>query len=210
MSVAGVAGAAALVVALVDWWSVARERTRVEYVAKPAVLLLLIVAAVSLDPADPTVRAWFVAGLVASLVGDVVLMLPRGPFVAGLGAFLVAHLCYIGGLVADGPSAGAAVLGLLVAGAGVAVLGPGLLRGVARTDGALVGPVVAYIAAIGAMVVLAVATGDLVAAVGAVLFFASDGILGWTRFVRRFPGDRVAVHVTYHLGQAMLVAWLAS
>ena len=51
-------------------------------------------------------RAWFVAALVFSLAGDVLLMLPREQFVAGLSAFLVAHLCYIVGFWTDGPARG--------------------------------------------------------------------------------------------------------
>ena len=47
---------------------------------------------------------WFVAALVCSLVGDVLLMLPREQFVAGLSAFLVAHVCYLAGFWTDGPS----------------------------------------------------------------------------------------------------------
>jgi len=205
-----VCGVAAAVAALLDWWAVDRDRVRLGYAAKPAVLVLLVAAAVLLEPADPTVRAWFVAGLVASLVGDVVLMLPRGPFVGGLGAFLVAHLCYVAGFVVHGPSAGWSAVGVGVAVVAVAVVGPGLVRGVAARDRRLVAPVVAYVGAISVMVVLAVGTGQALAAVGALWFFASDAILGWTRFVRGFPHDRLAVHVTYHLGQAMLVAWLAA
>lgn len=210
MTAAAVFAVAALVAAPVDWWAVATDRRRVEYVAKPAVLVLLLLTAVALDPADPAVRAWFVAGLLASLVGDVVLMLPRGPFAGGLAAFLVAHLLYIAGFVVHGTSGAWPLLGLAVAVAGGAAVGPGLVRGVRRRDPRLVAPVVGYMTAISVMVVLAVGTGRPLAGLGAVLFFASDAVLGWTRFVRGFAHDRVAVHTTYHLGQGMLVAWLAS
>ena len=51
-----------LAVAAVDWWAVNDPgRRRVELIAKPLTLVVLIGAALALDPVDPTVRAWFVA-----------------------------------------------------------------------------------------------------------------------------------------------------
>ena len=49
-----------------------------------------------------------------------------------------------------------------------------------------------------------------VAIAGAVLFYASDGILGWNKFVQPVPHGRVAIMTTYHLGQIGLVLALAS
>ena len=49
-----------------------------------------------------------------------------------------------------------------------------------------------------------------IAIAGAVLFYASDGILGWNKFVEPVPHGRVAVMTTYHLGQIGLVLALAS
>ena len=40
---------------------------------------------------------------------------------------------------------------------------------------------------------------------GALLFYVSDAVLGWTRFVNDFPRSRVVVMTTYHLGQVGLV-----
>ena len=61
----------------------------------------LIGLAVGLTPGSAggdAARPWFVAALALSLVGDVLLMLPRERFVGGLVAFLLAHLAYIVGL----------------------------------------------------------------------------------------------------------------
>ena len=82
-----------------DWTARARHNRRLEYVCKPATLVALIAAACLLDPAADaqTRRAWFVAALVASLAGDVLLMLERDLFVFGLGAFLVGHCFYVAG-----------------------------------------------------------------------------------------------------------------
>jgi len=63
-------------------------------------------------------------------------------------------------------------------------------------------------AVISAMLATALATGNVLAAAGAVLFVASDSMIAWDRFVRRFAWAPVAIMVTYHLGQAGLVASL--
>jgi hypothetical protein len=59
--------------AVADWVAVAEDVLRIERIAKPVTLVALIAAALVLDPADPAVRAWFVAALVLSLAGDVFL-----------------------------------------------------------------------------------------------------------------------------------------
>src|ERR1035441_6354634 len=93
-----VAGAAAAV----DWAAVARSDSRLEYVAKPAVLIALTAAAAvipahRIDLVDR--RWWFVVALACCLVGDVLLMLPRDLFIAGLAAFLAGHVLFIVGLL---------------------------------------------------------------------------------------------------------------
>lgn len=191
--------------AAVDWWAVAVHRKVVEYVAKPATLALLIGAAATLDPADSTQRTWFVVALCFSLVGDIALMLPTDRFIAGLSAFFVAHVAYSVGMVArgvEGPELvvgiGIAIVVILVLGRRIAFSAPGPLRG----------PVAAYILVISAMVAIAIGTGEPWIIVGALLFYTSDALIGWTRFVDDFEHGRVAVMVTYHLGQAGLVLGL--
>ena len=66
-------------------------------------------------------------------------------------------------------------------------------------------PVTAYVAVISAMVVCAIGTGDGVAIAGAALFYYSDALIGYGRFVRSLPGGPVGIMVTYHVGQALLV-----
>jgi uncharacterized membrane protein YhhN len=58
------------------------------------------------------------------------------------------------------------------------------------------------------MVGSAVSGGGTLAAAGAATFMASDAMIAWNRFVRPFPGARVAIIVTYHLAQAALVVSL--
>jgi uncharacterized membrane protein YhhN len=197
--------AVAGVFALGDWWSKFRTNRVLEYVCKPATMVALIAAAVALDPvADAhTRRTWFVVALIASLAGDVFLMLPRDLFVFGLGAFLVAHLCYTAGFWSHGPSAPALAIAAVIV---VVLLAPLALRIVRAVDDPQLRPaVIVYIVVIATMAATAFATGNVVAGAGAALFVSSDAMIAWDRFVREFRGVGVAIMVTYHLGQAGLV-----
>lgn len=199
----------AAVVAVVDWSAVAAQRKPVEYVCKPLTLALLIGVALALQPAYASRRAAFVVALVFSLLGDVFLMLRRDMFACGLASFLLGHIAYVVGL-RNGPSSNAALLGASVGVVVVAgVVGSRVLRGVMRSGhGELVGPVVAYMAVLAAMFACALATLNPLAGLGAGLFFCSDAVLAWNRFVRALPWGPLAVIVTYHLGQALLVVAL--
>jgi uncharacterized membrane protein YhhN len=189
-----------------DWVARVRKDQRLEYVCKPATMVGLIAAAIALVPVDDlgNRRTWFVVALVCSLVGDIVLMLPSDRFVPGLAAFLVGHLCYVAGLWAHGPG------GVALAGSSagvVAVIAPvgwrilGALRG--RRQLGL--PVALYMVVISVMLATALATGNVLAGVGAALFVSSDAMIAWNRFVRPFRAADLAIMVTYHLGQAGLV-----
>lgn len=194
------------VAAAADWAAVGREQRAAEYVLKPLALAALVVVAGSVDPGDGAMRAWFVAALTFSLAGDVFLMLPRDRFVAGLGSFLVAHVAYVVGLQAMSPSPGALAASAAAVALVAAPLGRRIVGG-ARAGGhdALVVPVVAYMVVISAMVASALAVTRPWAVAGAFLFYVSDALIGWSRFVAPFRGHRLAIMVTYHLGQAGLV-----
>lgn len=208
----------AVVAAVVDWVALSRGDRRSGYVAKPAVLVALTLAAAAL-PADHTDlvhrKWWFVAALACSLVGDVLLMLPRDLFVGGLSAFLAAHVLFIVGLLQPpappgNPPFAFSPVGLAVATAvAVAVVSvPATLifRSLTRHgDRALLAPVAVYLVAITTMAVLAANVGVPAALVGASLFVVSDAVLALDRFVRPLPHGQLAVHVTYHLAQGLLV-----
>ena len=210
--------------AVADWIALARGARRLEFACKPAALLALILVALTLTPALPEQRSWFVVALGFGLVGDIFLMLPQDRFIPGLAAFMVGHLAYVAGFATAGGRACAVlptactilspslVRGLSVAAVTVLVLGLGLplmvriLRGAARIhQPGLVAGVATYTLVISLMLASATMSGNLLAAAGAMLFFASDGLIGWSRFAEPVPGGRVAIIVTYHLGQALLV-----
>ena len=108
-------------------------------------------------------------------------------------------------LLALGPSLGGVLLGVVIVAVGAVVVGRRVVAGAGAADAALRLPVIAYMGAISTMVALAFGTGRVMAIAGALLFFTSDAVLGWTRFVADFPRSRVVVMTTYHLGQIGLV-----
>lgn len=205
-ALAGLLLAVAAVAAVANWWSKYADHRPTELWSKPVALLALIGVAVALDPVDATVRTWFVVALALSLAGDVFLLGTGRWFLAGLASFLAAHLAYIGGFVAVG---GERWWALIPAVAVVVVLsataGRRIVAGAGGQGPTLRGPVVAYLGVISAMVLVASVTGTWLAIAGALLFLASDTVLGWREFVERRQWMPLTVIVTYHLAQASLV-----
>jgi uncharacterized membrane protein YhhN len=196
------------VLALVDWYAVARADRRTETWAKPAVLVALIVTALVLGATDTTPGLWLLAALVLGLVGDVFLLGDSDTrFQFGLAAFLVGHLGYVVCFATLGldPAewAWVAWVVLLVCLLVTRQVAPATYM---RGGAALAVPVALYTVVIGAMLILAFDTGEPLIAVGATVFAASDSILAVDRFVQPRPWAHVAVMVTYHVGQALIVA----
>jgi uncharacterized membrane protein YhhN len=185
----------------------AREQV---YLFKPlATILILSSVLVAAPRPSAAYRTLIAAGLALSLVGDVLLMLPANLFAAGLGAFLVAHLCYISAFATHGGGPSSSRVALLpfaaIAAAILLYLWPAL--------GALRIPVVLYIGVITSMAwqgwarFLRVRTpGSARAAWGALFFLASDGVLAVNKF--RGPlGDRATVTIAI-LGTYLVAQWL--
>jgi len=196
------------VLALVDWYAVARGDRRTETWAKPAVLVALIVTALVLGATDTTPGLWLLAALVLGLVGDVFLLGDSDTrFRLGLDAFLVGHLGYVVCFATLGldPAewAWVAWVVLLVCLLVTRQVAPATYM---RGGAALAVPVAFYTVVIGAMLILAFDTGEPLIAVGATVFAASDSILAVDRFVQPRAWAHVVVMVTYHVGQALIVA----
>jgi uncharacterized membrane protein YhhN len=194
--------------AVTDWYAVARGDRRTETWAKPATLVALVLAALVLGAADTSAGLWLLLGLLFGLAGDVFLLDDSDTrFRLGLTAFLLGHLAFVvsfARLGLDPPGwqwvAWVVLFGCLVITR--QVVPATFLRG----GRALALPVAFYTVVIGAMVILAFDTGKLLIATGAAVFAVSDSILALDRFVRPRPWAPVAVMVTYHLGQALIVA----
>lgn len=198
------------VLAVTDWAAVALQRKRLEYFAKPATMLALVALAASLEVTSPAQQWWFIIALAFGALGDVFLMLPRTLFLAGLAAFLVGHLAYIGGFLASGLGPGRIAVYTAVVILPASVLLPGLIQGILlRRQRLLVPPVLAYSVVITTMVGAALGSGRPLAMVGGVLFYASDTLIGYNRFVTQRRWMPLAIIVAYHLGQAGLVLSMA-
>ena len=208
--------AAAAVVAAGDWVAVARRSKPGEYVLKPLTTALLLAGAAALGRDAPDARAVLtVAALAFSLAGDVFLMLPQDRLLPGLGAFLAAHLAYVAAFNTAPPPVAPAAVSFLAVGAVTLAVVLRVRRGLLQSGRArLLAPVAAYAAAISLMVASALVTWarpewpasrSALATAGALLFYASDGLIAWNRFVRPLGRAVLAVMVTYHAGQVALV-----
>lgn len=225
-------------VALADWVVVWRGDRRAEAVLKPAATLALLavpVAAVLAThrelvwrapdqigdgylPAGFLVSGWLLVALGFGLLGDVALLSDTVTrFKLGLAAFLVGHLAYVAAFLDAGATLDlfdgfldtrgpVVALGILL---GSVLFTRKVVPNAWRSDGpALALPIFGYTLVIGAMLLAAFATGLGLVALGAAIFVASDSILARDRFVAPLPHGHLMVMVTYHLGQALIVAGL--
>ena len=183
---------------------------RLEYFCKPLVMVALISVALLLHPHHEAQRWFWVVALALGLASDVFLMLPQDLFLAGLVAALLEHLVYIAGFRFGGFAIIGAFTGLVMCAVAAALLLPRILRALVVSGmQKLGGPVIAYVVVISLMTVSATGSGSLVAAAGGVLFFASDALLAWYRFIAPFGWGRPVNIATYQAGQALLVLSLA-
>lgn len=200
------------VTALLNWTSVLRGDFVVERITKPTFMLLMIGLAWSLDGegragGSPRLRVILVAvGL--SLLGDVLLLTAtRVRFLCGLAAFLGAHVAYVWAIIETPGRAGLPwwVVPLVPV---LLILHSRYGRDVVRAAGRERLPVLLYELTLLVLVLVAGWKGDWLVIAGALLFVASDTILGHDRFVleRRFAP--IQTIVTYHAAQVLLVVGL--
>ncbi|OMB96952.1 hypothetical protein A5733_11155 [Mycobacterium sp. NS-7484] len=183
-----------------------------QFFAQPAVKALPAVLLALAAWAHPIVRErrWLVGALGFSALGDFLLAIPwwQPSFVGGLGAFLVAHLCFLGALVplARRSPARLAAVGVTVAACAalLAWFWPRLLE-----QGMAV-PVTAYIAVLGAMVCTALLAQlpTWWTAAGAVCFAVSDTMIGISEFIRGDQLLAVPIWWAYAASLMMITAGL--
>jgi uncharacterized membrane protein YhhN len=196
------------VLALVDWYAVWRGDHRTETWAKPAVLVALLVTALVLGATESPAGVWLLVALLFGLAGDVLLLEKSDlRFQLGLASFLVGHLAFVVSFVRLGldPAdwAWVAWVVLLTCLLATRQVAPATY---VRSGWALAAPVAVYTVVIGAMVIVAFDTGEPLIALGATVFAASDSVLALDRFVRPRSWAPVTVMMTYHVGQALIVA----
>jgi len=155
----------------------------------------------------PFYKYMIIIGLIFSLAGDIFLMLPSDRFVAGLVAFLLAHLFYIAAFASE---ISALIWWPLI---------PFVIYGIiiyiilASSLGKLKLPVLIYVAVILIMAWLAWERwsqtgqiGALLAFIGAVLFIISDTILAIDRFRGAFKLSRALNLTTYFAAQLLIAS----
>jgi uncharacterized membrane protein YhhN len=161
---------------------------------------------------------WFGAGILFSLAGDMLLALPKEEFMGGLIAFLLAHIAYIIGLNPTLPPIGLATLIIIAL---VIVAARGFYQQIERAltikgNEKLKIPILIYTTVISTMLISALMTlirpdtdwpvaSSLLVSAGALLFFISDAMLAWNRFVEKISRADLKVIVAYHLGQVGIV-----
>jgi uncharacterized membrane protein YhhN len=190
---------------------------KLEYIAKPAVMVALFLwlfTSAGLKGA----LLWFGLGLIFSLAGDVLLMLSLERFfLIGLVAFLLAHLAYVIGFNIPLPefSFWGIVFAVMVSLGGARIIRRILDALASKGQARMRTPIIIYstvisIMLLSAMIKLMDLTWDANAALlvsgGAFLFYISDIILAWNKFVAPIQHGRIYNIAAYHLGQIMLIA----
>ena len=186
--------------------------TGLHQVFKPLVMLVAVALVLRrAAPGGPLLRHdWLlVAAVLASLVGDVFLMLPGNFFMPGLASFLVAHVCYTA-LFRAGQTwfpSRLALVGTLVTGSAVFVFVSGALA-----DPVLKTAVAAYVVVIAAMAAQAIGRATILrdgpavaVAIGACVFMVSDALIAMNRFVEPIPLAGLWVLSTYYAAQLLIV-----
>ena len=204
-----------LVLAIIEWIAVEKKWKVVEYIAKPATMLALL-GWIGLGVGFGRGILWFTLGAVFCLAGDVFLILPRDRFIFGLLAFLIGQICYVIGFNDQPPYVnllGAVVIIILAIYIGW--LYPKLVTGLkAIGKTALKIPVLVYSLVISLMVYSALMTFTRIGwhtpavisvSLGAILFYISDSILAWDRFVKPIQHGRLMNIIPYHLGQIGII-----
>ena len=208
-----------LTIAAASWEAIMiwKDSKRFEMLAKPAVMVFLFLWLYTSTGLQGN-TLWFGIGILLSLVGDIVLLsYSNRMFTLGLTAFLFAHISYLIGFQEEllHPTAWSFILIFFIF-----INGLRLLRrilGAMRTTGQnrLVIPVTIYSLVISLMLYAAMSTifdpawktgAAFFVSVGAFLFYISDLILGWNKFVSPVKNGPILNIITYHLGQISLIA----
>ncbi|AIN59215.1 lysoplasmalogenase [Pseudomonas soli] len=179
-------------------YALASDNALLGLLSKPIPVLSLI-AWLGSTPTTPY-RRWIMIGLAFSVLGDILLAIPRDLFVFGLAAFLCAHLAYLRGYcsLTQRPAYPSLAFALLV---GASLFGLLASHGL----GPLLIPVALYALAICCMLWRALACGG-VAAMGACAFVFSDSLIGIDRFVSPFAAAEYLIILSYWLGQWLIAA----
>jgi uncharacterized membrane protein YhhN len=133
----------------------------------------------------------------ACAIGDTLLAIPfKHHFVAGLSAFLVAHLILLVALLPHRKFAPKLAIPISILASLIAVSAVFILN----KSGALFWPVLAYICVIACMALMAILAShkSSLLLVGALIFTISDLLIGLNRFVVEIPYQHQLIMMTYY------------
>ena len=211
----------ALVFAALESLALWKKWDKLEYIVKPAVMICLFIW-LYLNTGLQGLTLWFGVGLVFSLTGDVLLMISLDRmFIFGLIAFLLAHVAYIVGLQNElmAFTSWSVILIVILSMTAVRIMRRIISAIHAKGQTRLVYPVIVYSVVITVMLYAAMTTisnpewktsASFYLSVGAFLFYLSDLILAWNKFVSPIKNGRLLNIAAYHLGQIGLIAGVVS
>jgi alkenylglycerophosphocholine hydrolase len=211
----------ALISTVAEAIAVSKNIKKLEYYSKPGVMVFLFVWLYANSGLQGNLF-WFGIGLLFSLLGDVLLLVPEDRmFTPGLVAFLFTHLCYLMGFREQllNPTAWSLILMAVIMLSGVRLLRRIVSSMQTGSKRGLIRPVVFYGLLISLMLAAAMSTlsdpnwkagAALLVSAGAFLFWTSDLMLAWNKFVSPLQSRRIAIIVSYHLGQIGLIAGVIS
>lgn len=166
-------------------------------------LPILLLGAYAAKVGRGRVRGILIAALAMSALGDVLLALD-GLFLPGLGAFLVAQLCYAGLFFSQAERSPRGWMWAI----GVVMLVASVGAGILPLAGEMALPVGGYMLAISTMAIGAGFRRDPEfwwVGLGALVFVASDSLIAVNTFVQPFGLADLAVMVTYYVAQGLMV-----
>jgi len=212
---------------LTDWLAIIFGWKKFRPYAKVLALVILILWTLFAFDLNPGQLGWMlILALTFGLLGDILLLFPHKCFKWGLGAFLLGHLTYLKlyydlihlglakRLITRAPVwawVGAGVIVLLA----LVVFNRVIIRDMREPRPWWLVQVALYFYAaclsvvmvVGCLTVGLFTIGGMwiwALALGGVLFFISDFILAYDRFVRSFRNAHILIMTTYHLAQFFL------
>lgn len=184
----------------------AGDRPLLRWLAKPVASAGFV--GLGLSVASGPVGTAVGVALLLCMAGDL-LLIPKGRafFLAGLVAFLLGHVGYLVSFALQGLQLPATALAAL----GLAVIAAPVLRWLwPHVPGPMRAPVLAYVTVISAMVAASIgayaAGASLLLPVGAVAFYLSDLFVARNRFVQPGPLNRLIGLPLYYGAQLLLAS----
>jgi uncharacterized membrane protein YhhN len=211
-----------LLASLVDITFLLEGNSELRFYSKPLILLGLIIYyyRITKPIASTILSKSILSALIFSWIGDILLLWPQ-LFVYGLGAFLMAHICYIIGFKLAQRGLGRLeqvnFIRLFFFNLPIYLIAAFTFYLINPNLGNMKIPVILYIIVIVSMVATARdrfkkcnSASFWQVFIGAVFFFISDGAIAISRFFKDFPESGIVIMGTYVIAQLLIVMGIRS